>query len=102
MLDDFSTGRADNLDPRCEVLRGDVCDPALVRRAMLGAAGCFHLAAVASVARANEDWLGTHRVNLGGTITVLDAARHLGGVPVVYASSAAVYGQVEASPTRRP
>jgi len=93
VLDDFTTGRVDNLDPRCEVLRGDVCDPALVRRAMLGAAGCFHLAAVASVARANEDWIGTHRINLGGTITVLEAARHLGGVPVVYASSAAVYGE---------
>jgi len=94
IVDDFSTGRAENLDPRCEVLRGDVCDTALTRRAMLGAAGCFHLAAIASVARANEDWLGAHRVNLGGTIAVLDAARHLGGVPVVYASSAAVYGSI--------
>lgn len=94
VLDDFSTGRAENLDPRCEVLRGDVCDPAAVRRALVGASGCFHLAAVASVVRANEDWLGTHRVNLGGTITVYDAARALGGLPVVYASSAAVYGNV--------
>ena len=94
VLDDFSTGRAENLDPRCDVIRGDVCDPKSVQRAMLGASGCFHLAAIASVARANEDWLGTHRVNLGGTITVLDAARHLAGVPVVYASSAAVYGRV--------
>jgi len=93
VLDDFSTGRAENLDGRCEVIRGDVCDPAITRRAMRGASGCFHLAAIASVARANEDWLGTHRVNLGGTITVLDAARQLGGVPVVYASSAAVYGR---------
>ncbi|HTZ71953.1 MAG TPA: NAD-dependent epimerase/dehydratase family protein, partial [Acetobacteraceae bacterium] len=52
------------------------------------------LAAVASVQRATEDWLGTHRVNLGGTIAVLDAARLHGGVPVVYASSAAVYGDL--------
>ena len=95
VLDDFSTGRAASLDPRCEVLRGDVCDPAMVRRAMAGASGCFHLAAIASVVRANEDWLGTHRVNLGGTITVFDAARMLGGVPVVFASSAAVYGDLE-------
>lgn len=95
ILDDFSTGRIENLDPRCEVLRGDVCDPRLVRRALLGVSGCFHLAAVASVVRANEDWLGTHRINQGGMITVLDAARHLGGVPVVYASSAAVYGRTE-------
>ncbi len=95
VLDDFSTGRAENLDPRCEVLRGDICDPAAMRRALLGASGCFHLAAIASVVRANEDWPGTHRVNLGGTITVLDAARALGGLPVVYASSAAVYGDLE-------
>jgi len=94
VLDDFSTGRIENVDPRCEVIHGDVCDPATVRRALLDADGCFHLAAIASVARANEDWLGTHRVNLGGTITVLDAARALGGVPVVYASSAAVYGNM--------
>ncbi len=104
VLDDFSTGRVENVDPRCEVIRGDVCDPKMVQRAMLGTSGCFHLAAIASVARGNEDWLGTHRVNLGGTITVLDAARHLAGVPVVYASSAAVYGRTsgiadEAMPT---
>jgi len=95
ILDDFSTGRIDNVDERCEVIRGDVCDPAVVRRALLGVSGCFHLAAIASVARGNEDWIGTHRVNLGGTVNVLDAARRLGGVPVVYASSAAVYGRVE-------
>ena len=95
VLDDFSTGRAENLDPRCEVIRGDVCDPAAAQRALEGASGCFHLAAIASVARANEDWLGTHRVNLGGTITMFDAARELGGLPVVYASSAAVYGNLE-------
>lgn len=94
VLDDFSTGRIENMDPRCEVMRGDVADPAAVRRALQGTAGCFHLAAIASVVRANEEWLATHRVNLGGTITVLDAARAMGGLPVVYASSAAVYGNV--------
>ncbi len=94
VLDDFSTGRIENLDPRCEVIRGDVCDPAVVRQAMTGASGCFHLAAIASVVRANEDWIGTHQVNLGGMINVLDAARSLDGIPVVYASSAAVYGRV--------
>jgi UDP-glucose 4-epimerase len=94
VLDDLSSGRPANLDRRAELMMGDVADPALVRAAMADVHGCFHLAAVASVARANEDWLGTHRVNLGGTIAVLDAARAMGGVPVVYASSAAVYGDV--------
>jgi len=93
-LDDLSTGRLQNLDPRCALIRGDVADPHVVGEAMRGADGCFHLAAIASVARTNEDWLGTHATNLTGTITVLDAARRLGGVPVVYASSAAVYGDL--------
>ncbi len=94
VLDDFSTGRRDNLDRRCEVMRGDVADPAAVRAALDGAAGCFHLAAIASVQRCNEDWAGTHRVNQGGTVCVLDAARSAGRIPVVYASSAAVYGDL--------
>ena len=93
-LDDFSTGRPENVDSRCPVLRGDVADPASVERAMRGVDGCFHLAAIASVARTNEDWLGTHRTNLTGTITVLDTARRHGRIPVVYASSAAVYGDL--------
>ncbi len=94
VLDDLSTGRVENLPAGCMLLRGDVADPDVVRRAMQGVAGCFHLAAIASVVRANEDWLGTHRANQTGTIVVLDEARRLGGVPVVYASSAAVYGGI--------
>jgi UDP-glucose 4-epimerase len=105
VLDDLSTGRRENLDPRCELLLGDAADPASVRRAMEGAAGCFHLAAIASVARSNEDWVGTHRANATGTVAVLDAARSAGpggrrAVPVVYASSAAVYGDQGEGPIR--
>jgi UDP-glucose 4-epimerase len=92
VLDDLSTGKRSNLQSQVELVVGDVADPSTVLSAADGVDGCFHLAAVASVARGNEDWLGTHRVNLGGTIAVLDAARVLGGFPVVYASSAAVYG----------
>ena len=94
ILDDFSTGRVENLDARVEVLRADVADAAAVAALLEGAAGVFHLAAIASVARGNEDWPGTQRVNAGGTVAVLDGARKR-GIPVVYASSAAVYGAVE-------
>jgi UDP-glucose 4-epimerase len=93
-LDDLSTGRRENVDPRCALTIGDVADPNAVRALLAGAAGCFHLAAIASVARTNEDWIGGNRVNLGGTIHVLAAARDAGRVPVVYASSAAVYGDL--------
>ncbi|MBV1799989.1 NAD-dependent epimerase/dehydratase family protein [Siccirubricoccus sp. G192] len=98
VLDDLSTGSAGNLAPGATLLRGDVADPAAVRDAMAGVDGCFHLAAIASVERGVREWLGTHRVNLSGTIALLEAARPGGAhgkpdaIPVVYASSAAVYG----------
>lgn len=91
IVDDLSTGRLWNVPTVAEVTIGDVADPATVAAAMSGVDGCFHLAAVASVQRSNEAWIATHRVNLGGTVCVLDAAR-LRRVPVVFASSAAVYG----------
>ena len=100
VLDDFSTGRRENLDPRCEVCVGDVADPEAVRTAFAGVDGCFHLAAIASVARGNEDWRGTHRTNQTGTVTVLEAARDAGRMPVVYASSAAVYGDLAGAVAR--
>lgn len=97
VLDDLSTGSTANLAPGATLLRGDVADPATVRDAMAGVDGCFHLAAIASVERGVQDWFATHRTNLSGTVAVLEAARPSGppggrGVPVVYASSAAVYG----------
>jgi UDP-glucose 4-epimerase len=67
---------------------------------MTGVDGCFHLAAVASVELSNRDWLRTHRTNLTGAITVFDAAIAAGPVPVVYASSAAVYGNCPSLPLR--
>ena len=92
VLDDLSTGRHRHDHPRCVFIRGDVADRACVLSAMEGVAGCFHLAAIASVVRGNEDWLGSHRANQTGSITVLDCARASARVPVVYASSAATYG----------
>ncbi len=95
VLDDLSTGKRQNVPAAAEVTVGDVADRAAVRAAMADVDGCFHLAAVASVQRGNEDWIGSHRSNLTGAIEIFDAARATGdrpAVPVIYASSAAVYG----------
>ena len=99
VLDDLSTGKVENVSVPVELLVGDAGDRETVARAMAGVDGCFHLAAVASVVRANEDWCGTHRANLTATVNVMDAARSVRcQVPVVYASSAAVYGDNPAVP----
>lgn len=92
ILDDLSSGSAENLHPQAEFHHGSVCDAALVARAMAGCDGVVHLAATVSVPECVADWMGGHRVNIGGTITVFEAARACGAIPVVYASSAAVYG----------
>jgi UDP-glucose 4-epimerase len=100
VLDDLSSGKPANLDPRCELVVCDVSDRSGLDPVFAGAAGVFHLAAIASVARSNEDWVGTHRANQGATVAVLDAARAAGRIPVVYASSAAVYGDGGGQPAR--
>ena len=101
VLDDLSTGKAENLPEAAALIFGDVADPSAVAEAMAGQDGCFHLAAIASVERAREDWARTNRVNLGGTVNVFDAARRAAAgepIPVVWASSAAVYGDNPAMP----
>jgi len=91
VLDDLSTGKMENLRPGATLIRGDVSDAAAVRQAMADVDGCFHLAAIASVERGVRELLVTHRVNLSGTLAVFDAAAR-DRLPVVYASSAAAYG----------
>lgn len=95
ILDDLSSGKRSNVPNVSDIIEADIADTAAVVRAMSGVDGCFHLAAIASVQRSNEEWLLTHSANLTGAINVFDAAKSAKDgkpVPVVYASSAAVYG----------
>src|ERR1700744_4043215 len=99
VLGDLWSGHRSNLPAGATLIEGDVADPGVVARAMDGVDGCFHLAAIASVEKGITDWLGTHRTNLTGTVTMFDAIRREGSrIPVVYASSAAVYGDAARIP----
>jgi len=91
ILDNLSSGKRDNLNKDAELIVGDVRDIKTVTNAMVNMNGVFHLAAVASVQESITDWIGTHQINLTGAINIFDAAR-ADIIPVVYASSAAVYG----------
>lgn len=95
VLDDLSTGKRDNLslsNPRVELIEGDVADAALVARAMQGCQAVAHLAAVASVQASVDDPVRTHQSNFIGTLNVCEAMRQAGVRRVLFASSAAVYG----------
>lgn len=100
VLDDLSSGNPSNLDgapPDVELRVGSVCDPEAVRSAVDGCDVVFHLAAIASVQRSVEDPVGTGRVNVEGTVRVLEAASRAGS-RVVFSSSSAVYGDADALP----
>jgi len=99
VLDDLSTGYGDNVDPRADLVVGDVADEAAVREAMSGIEVVFHQAAHRSVFRSVETPLSTDRANVGGTLNVLVAARDAGTRRVVAASSSSVYGGAELRPT---
>ena len=95
ILDDLSTGRRDNLQvdhPRLELIEGDVADAGLVTQAAAGCRAVVHLAAVASVQASVEDPVRTHQSNFIGTLNVCEAMRVHGLRRVLFASSAAVYG----------
>ena len=98
ILDDFSTGKRENLHGMAlDVYEGSICSRDDVEQAMQQADGVFHLAAIASVTKSVEEWAATHRVNQSGAVEVFECAARR-GIPVVYASSAAVYGDNDALP----
>ncbi len=100
VLDDFSSGREENLpdDARLEVVRGDVRDWETVQRAVDGVGRIFHQAAFVSVPLSLERPLDCFAINVRGTVNVLEAAYRAGVRHVVMASSAAVYGENTAMP----
>ena len=102
VLDNFSTGKRVNLPDSgdLEIVTGDVGSFDDVREAMKDVELVFHEAAVASVPKTINDPLGSHQTNYVGTLNVLEAARQQGTKRVVFASSAAVYGDLPELPKR--
>jgi nucleoside-diphosphate-sugar epimerase len=104
VIDNFSTGRRENLEfpassprwGRLEVIPGDITDMSVVLRAVKGADHVLHQAAIPSVPRSVADPAATHHVNVTGTLNMLIASRDEGVGRFIYASSSSIYGD---SPT---
>lgn len=95
VLDDLSTGLADNLahhGSNIEFIQGTILDPATVAKAVQGVKVIYHLGALASVARSVESPLVSHAACATGTVIVLDEARKAGVKRVVFAASSSIYG----------
>ncbi len=91
VLDNLSTGTRDYLPADVKLVMGDVADTGLVASLVAKADAVFHLAAVAGIEACELDRKGSQQTNVVGTAAVFEAAQAV-KIPVVYASSAAVYG----------
>ncbi len=97
LLDDFSTGRRENLaavKDQIEVHEGSITDDQTVRKALAGCGQVFHLAGLASVQQSLEQPLRSHEVNATSTLRLLEAARQAGAERFVFAGSSSAYGDL--------
>jgi len=102
ILDNFSTGLRNNLEgflENVEILEGDLRDGDKVKKAVRDVEKVFHLAAFISVPQSMSDPEACFATNVGGTVTLLEAARRAGCRKVVLSSSTAVYGDTAVFPT---
>lgn len=101
VIDNLSTGKLENLPlshAGLEFINGDITDKAVVDDMVQGVDKIVHLAAIASVQASVDDPIATHQANFDGTLNLLSAAQGQGVRKFVYASSAAVYGDVKTLP----
>ena len=105
ILDDLATGKMENItdllkSAQVRFVRGSVTNLELLKSIFNDVDCVFHQAAIPSVQRSVEDPRVTNEVNVNGTLNVLFAAKECGVEKVVYASTAAVYGDTPELPKR--
>ncbi len=101
VLDNLSSGHRSNLPdahPLMEFIEGDMRNADTVKEAMKGISHVVHLAAQVSVVASLEDPEFSAQLNIIGYLNVLDAAKNAGVERMVYASSAAIYGEPHTLP----
>jgi len=100
LLDDFSTGKRENLRDLegAEIIEGSLLDQACLQKALEGVAYILHQAAISSVPRSVKDPLSTNEANVTGTLNLLESAKQAKVKRFVNASSCAVYGNTEDLP----
>ena len=97
VIDNLSNGKLSNIESvagskQIDFVRGSITNLPLLRKLFSGTDYVFHQAAIASVPNSIKNPRASHNTNMTGTLNVLLAARDNKVKKVVYASSAAVYG----------
>lgn len=107
VLDNFSTGSRANLPAEVEIIERDVCDESAANEIVSGKFdAAVHLAGQTTVNESIKNPKVDARINILGTLNLLEAARRSGTLErIIFASTAAVYGNcaelpiVESQPT---
>ncbi len=103
VLDNFATGKRENIEPfkansNFQMFEGDLRSFHIVRDAVKGVDYILHQGALPSVPRSINDPITSNDVNILGTLNILEAAREFGVKRVVCASSSSIYGDTEVLP----
>lgn len=98
VIDNFSTGKKENLNSGARVYQKDTRNYSEIEPLFAGVDGVFHLAAMPSVQFSVENPVESHDINVNGMLNVLTAAWKAKVRRVVYSSSCSVYGDAEVSP----
>ena len=97
IIDNLSSGKIENISANCKLIIADINDIELLNQVFNDINFCYHMAAIPSVQKSTDNWVECHRTNLEGTINIfLQASKK--NIPVIYASSAAVYGDLDVFP----
>lgn len=97
-LDDLSTGNPEALLPEVHLTRGDINDRPRLWTLLQDIDCVYHLAARVSVPESMLYPREYNTVNVGGTVTLMEAIRDVGVRRVVFISSGAVYGEQGTQP----
>ena len=93
IIDNLSTGFIENLNPRCEFINADICNYNLIEGHFKEVDVVFHLAALPRVQPSIDDPLPYNKVNIEGTLSVLNACKNHGVKKIVFSSSSSIYGE---------
>ncbi|MBN1778803.1 MAG: SDR family oxidoreductase [Candidatus Buchananbacteria bacterium] len=98
VLDNLSTGKEENLNPKARFVKADITNLEEIKPHFIGIDYVFHCAALPRVQLSIEDPITSHNININGTLNVLLAAKEAKVKRLVYSASSSAYGDASVMP----